>query len=74
MSRSLLQVKEHIKSIYGREVPCIINRGRNKLLKINVKVKEVYPSMFIISPIEDIVLDRKSFSYNDVMCGDIKFL
>lgn len=74
MSKTIMQVKEHIKSIYGHEVPCIINRGRNKLLKVNVRVDQVYPSMFVIAPIEDIMLDRKSFSYNDVMCGDIKFL
>jgi len=74
MLNSVNQVKEHVKSLYGQEVACIINRGRNKLLKLNVKVEQVYPSMFIISPIENIILDRKSFSYNDVMCGDIRFL
>jgi uncharacterized protein Veg len=72
--KSIIQIKEHIKSIYGQEVPCVINRGRNKLLKLKVKVEQVYPSMFIISPTDDIILERKSFSYNDVMCGDIRFL
>ena len=74
MQRSILAVKEHIKSLCGQHVNCIINKGRNKLVKVNVCVDQVYPSMFIIKPLEDVELERKSFSYNDVMCGDIKFL
>lgn len=74
MPNSILLIKEQIKNLYGQEVNCIINKGRNKLVKCNVRIDQVYPSMFVISPLEDIMLDRKSFSYNDVMCGDIKFL
>lgn len=74
MANSLLLIKEQIKGMYGQEVNCVINRGRNKLVKCNVRIEQVYPSMFVISPISDVILDRKSFSYNDVMCGDIKFL
>ena len=71
---NLLLIKEQIKNLYGQQVDCVINKGRNKLIKVNVIVDQVYPSMFVIKPLEDVILDRKSFSYNDVMCGDIKFL
>lgn len=74
MQNSILAVKEHIKSLCGQEVNCVINKGRNKLVNINVCIDQVYPSMFVIKPLEDVDLERKSFSYNDVMCGDIKFL
>ena len=74
MQNSILTVKERIKSLCGKKVNCIINKGRNKLVKINAYIDQVYPSMFIIKPIEDVELERKSFSYNDVMCGDIRFL
>lgn len=74
MQNSILSVKEKIKNLYGREVNCIINKGRNKLVKVNVLIDQVYPSMFVIRPLDNVELDRKSFSYNDVMCGDIKFL
>ena len=74
MANSIIAVKEQIKNLYGQEVNCIINKGRNKLVKLNVRIDQVYPSMFVITPLEDVSLDRKSFSYNDVMCGDIKFL
>ena len=74
MANSIIMIKEQIKNMYGQEVGCIINKGRNKLVKLNVIIDQVYPSMFVIKPLENIELDRKSFSYNDVMCGDIKFL
>jgi len=74
MANSILAVKEQVKSLYGQEVGCVINKGRNKLIKLNVIIEQVYPSMFVIKPLENINLDRRSFSYNDVMCGDIKFL
>ena len=71
---TILDIKEKIKDLYGREVSCVINRGRNKLIRLKVVIDQVYPSMFVIKPTENISLDRKSFSYSDVMCGDIKFL
>ena len=74
MQNSILAIKERVKSLYGKEINCIINKGRNKLVSLSCKIDQVYPSMFVISPLEDVDLDRKSFSYNDVMCGDIKFL
>ena len=74
MNNSIMMVKEKIRNLYGKEVGCIINKGRNKLVKLNVKIDQVYPSMFVIRPLENVDLERKSFSYNDVMCGDIKFL
>ena len=74
MARTILDVKEQVKCLFGKEVRCVINRGRNKLVKLKVIVEQVYPSMFVIKPLENVCLDRKSFSYSDVMCGDIKFL
>lgn len=74
MNNSILTIKEKVKSLYGQEVNCVINKGRNKLVTVNVRIDQVYPSMFIIHPLEDVDLDRKSFSYSDVMCGDIRFL
>ena len=67
-------VKEKINSIKGKEVDCVINKGRNKLVKTKVVVDQVYPSMFVIKPLMQVDLERLSYSYNDILCGDIKFL
>lgn len=70
---SYSEVKNYICSLHGKSVNCEINRGRNKIVKLQVLIKNVYSSMFTIEPTSEINLDRKSFSYSDVMCGDIKF-
>jgi uncharacterized protein Veg len=74
MARTILDIKEQVKCLFGKEVRCVINRGRNKLVKLKVIVEQVYPSMFVINPTCRVDLDRKSYSYNDVLCGDVKFV
>lgn len=71
---NLIEVKQKVNDIKGKEVDCIINKGRNKIVKTKVIVEQVYPSMFVIKPIIKVDLDRLSYSYNDMLCGDIKFL
>lgn len=71
---SYLDVKKTVESLYGKSVLCEINKGRNKIVRLSIKISQIYSSMFTIEPLESVELDRKSFSYCDVMCGDIKFL
>jgi len=70
----LNEIKKIVKSLQGKSVEMVVNKGRNKLVTVNATIDKVYPSMFIIKPEETAVLDRTSFSYSDILCGDIKFL
>ena len=47
--------------------------GSNKFVEINALVEKVYPSMFIIKPNNKVYLTRTSYSYSDVLCGEISF-
>lgn len=67
-------IKAHISSLQGQNIPLKINKGRNKIVSLTAIIDQVYPSMFVISPTSNVILDRKSFSYSDVLCGDIVFL
>lgn len=71
---SLNEVKAIVKDLQGKSIEMVINRGRNKLVTLNATIDKVYPSMFIIKPESSMMLDRTSFSYSDILCGDIKFL
>ncbi len=70
----LSEVKSIVQSLQGKSIEMVINKGRNKLVTLNATIDKVYPSMFIIKPDEATNLDRTSFSYSDILCGDIKFL
>ena len=74
MKRNIVEVKALLEDLVGKNVDLVVNKGRKKLIKFNAKIENVYPSMFVISPNENVDLDRFSYSFNDVMCGDIKIM
>ena len=71
---NLLEVKEKVLGLKGKDIDLAVNKGRNKIVKLRAVITEVYPSMFVISPVTNVDLDRKSYSYNDILCGDVKFI
>lgn len=72
MQETIMEVKERLGGLIGKEVALVVNKGRKKIIKFNATIENVYPSMFVIKPMEVVDLDRTSYSYNDVMCGDIQ--
>lgn len=69
----LEEVKSKIYSLKGKEVEMNINRGRKKIDTINCVIKDVYPSVFtVISTQSDKQL--QTFSYFDVLCGNVVIL
>ncbi len=71
---SLDDVRKAVMLLKGKEINMEVNKGRNRIVKLSGIIDQVYPSMFVIKPCEKVDLDRMSFSYNDVLCGDISFL
>ncbi|MBQ9791701.1 MAG: Veg family protein [Clostridia bacterium] len=71
---TIIDVKQKVMCLKGKNVNLAVNKGRNKIVKLTAIITEVYPSMFVISPVTKVDLDRKSYSYNDVLCGDVKFI
>ena len=65
----LNEMKEKIKELKGQSVKLSINRGRKKIDIVTATINDVYPSVFTIK------IDEKlqTFSYFDVLCGDIVF-
>jgi len=72
-ANSLEIVKQKILELKDKPVDIKVNKGRNRIVKLQAVVTQVYPSMFVIKPLQKVDLDRLSFSYNDVLCGDIIF-
>ncbi len=69
----LEEVKTKIKALKGEKIAMNINRGRKKIDTINCVIKDVYPSVFtVICSSQDDKL--QTFSYFDVMCGNVVIL
>lgn len=67
------EVKNKIRSLKGVEIALNINRGRKKIDTINCVIKDVYPSVFTVISIEDKSC-LQTFSYFDVLCGNVVIL
>lgn len=68
---TLLEVKQKIQELQGKNISMEVNKGRNRIVKLDAIIDKVYPSMFVIKPTQICDLDRTSYSYNDILCGDI---
>lgn len=64
------EIKLKISNMKGQSVLMHINRGRKRIESVNATIKDVYPSVFTIKTQDD---KLQTFSYFDVMCGDIMF-
>ena len=65
-------VKEKIQQLKGKDLKIRLNKGRNKIQFFKGRIDETYSSVFVVQ-IYDSVFDRLSCTYQDVLCGDVKF-
>lgn len=64
------EIKKKISALKGSSVKMDINRGRKKIETISAIIKDVYPSVFTIKTADE---KLQTFSYFDVMCGNVVF-
>ena len=67
------QIKNRILALKGEEVEMNVNRGRKKIATINAVIQDVYPSVFTVI-IKDQNSQLQTFSYYDVLCGNVVIL
>ncbi len=66
---SLEEIKTKILALKGSQVEMNVNRGRKKIEAVNGVIRDVYPSVFTV---ETTMSKIQTFSYYDVLCGNIK--
>ena len=71
---NLIDVKNRILNIKGKNVDISVNRGRKKVDKYNGMVETIYPSVFTVKIFSDESLKNITCSYSDVLCGDVKII
>lgn len=70
---SIEDIKSRILSLKGEEIEMKYNRGRKKFDTINGTIQDVYPSVFTVS-IKNQKGQVQTFSYYDVLCGNVIIL
>lgn len=69
---SVEEVKETINNLRGSDLKISVNKGRKRILKYDGVIGDLYPAVFTLRIKSDKNVDLLSFSYSDVICGDIK--
>lgn len=72
MPNTINDIKEKILKLKGEEVNLFINRGRRNVSNYRARIEDVYSSVFTVksSLIEGETV--KTYSYNDILCGEVK--
>jgi len=65
-------VKQQISGLRDNRVIMYINKGRKKIIKMEGTVIDVYPSVFTVKIEGSKSLDIQSYSFSDVLTGDVK--
>lgn len=69
---SIEEVKNGIVALRGEHLKISVNKGRKKIVKYEGEIDSVYSQVFTLKIIDDKNINMLSFSYSDVICGDIK--
>ena len=71
-SINLNDIAEQIKSMKGESVKMNVTKGRKRIQKYTGIIESIYPNLFTVKLDNPIAQDCLSFSYNEVLCGQVK--
>ena len=74
MPNSVENIKQKILELKGKEVDLHINRGRRKVRSYRARIEDVYASVFTVRSCSQDLESIFTYSYNDILCGDVKIL
>ena len=72
MPNTVENIKQKIMELKGKEVNLYINRGRRKVSSLRARIENVYASVFTVKSCPLDIGAIFTYSYNDILCGDVK--
>lgn len=61
-----------INDCRAQRVAVRVNLGRNKSVSYSGILSGIYPALFTVKPDEEGFLGKTSYSYSDLLCGNVK--
>ncbi len=71
-TQSITDIKRMVKDCSAQHVAVKVNLGRNKSISYLGTLNGIYPSLFTVQPDEKAFLGKTTYSYADVLCGNVK--
>ena len=72
MPNTVENIKQKIMELKGKEVNLHINRGRRKVSSLKARIENVYASVFTVKSCSVDIESIFTYSYNDILCGEVK--
>ncbi len=72
MPNTVENIKNRILELKGQEVNLHINRGRRKVASYRARIEDVYASVFTVKSCSIDLETINTYSYNDILCGEVK--
>ena len=72
MPNTVENIKQKIQELQGQIVDLKINRGRRKVSSYRARIENVYASVFTVKPCSVEADSVSTYSYNDILCGEVK--
>lgn len=69
-TQALSNIKAQIVELKGKDVELCVNRGRKRFDTIQGRIESIYPSVFTVISNDKL----QTFSYFDVLCGNVKIV
>lgn len=64
-------IKKTIANYLRTQVDVTVNLGRNKVQRFCGEISGVYPALFTVRPNDKNYLGKTSYSYAEVLCGNV---
>lgn len=74
MPNTVDNIKQQVLLLKGKEVELFINRGRRKISNYRARIENVYSSVFTVKTCADENDLIYTYSYNDILCGEVKIV
>ena len=63
-------IRNKLSEIKGQNICLSVNKGRKKIEKLDGKLIEIYPSVFMVTVFDE-YQTKHSYSYTEVLCGNV---
>lgn len=74
MATSLENIRNLIQERIGENLTFKVNTGRKKYVYFDGVIKDAYNNIFTIELKDKSIMKVQSYSYKDVLTGDVKFI
>jgi len=68
---TLEKIKEEIDNLKGKYITMKVNEGRKRYINLKGVLEDTYKSVFVVRIESPKSVDLKSYSYIDVLCGNV---